>query len=85
MPLNQDVDDVSILIDSPPEILSLALDLHEDLVQVPYVAIRPWRHLSFRAYPGPNFRHHCRMVSCVTVIPRFASSSSTSRKLRQNR
>ena len=38
MRLDEDVDDVAILIDGTPEILPLALDRDEDLVQVPRVA-----------------------------------------------
>jgi len=33
---------------------------------------------------GPNFRHPCLMVSGETMMPRFARSSSTSRKLKEN-
>jgi hypothetical protein len=33
----------------------------------------------------PNFRHHWRTVSYVTTIPRWARSSSTSRKLSEKR
>ena len=36
--LDEDVDDVAILIDGPPEIVPLSLDGDEDLVQVPCVA-----------------------------------------------
>ncbi len=35
--LNQDVDHVSILIHSPPYIVPLPLDVHEELIQVPDV------------------------------------------------
>jgi hypothetical protein len=42
--LNQDIDHVSILIHGPPQIMSLSLDGHEELVQVPDVA-----QLSFSA------------------------------------
>lgn len=35
--------------------------------------------------PQVHFRHHCLIVSYETKIPRFASSSPTSQKLRQNR
>jgi hypothetical protein len=41
MSLNQDVDHVSILIDGPPEVVPLALDIHEELVQVPNVSQLP--------------------------------------------
>jgi len=37
------------------------------------------RRRSALAYCWPNFRHHCRTVSYVTMTPRSASSSSTSR------
>jgi hypothetical protein len=36
--LNQDIDHVSILVHSPPEIVPLSLDVHEELVQVPDVS-----------------------------------------------
>jgi hypothetical protein len=39
--LNQDIDHVSILVHSPPEIVPLALDIHEELVQVPDVSQLP--------------------------------------------
>jgi hypothetical protein len=29
MPLNEDIDHIPILVDSPPEIVPLALDVHE--------------------------------------------------------
>jgi hypothetical protein len=38
MPLNEDVDHIPILVDSPPKIVPLALDVHEELVQVPGVS-----------------------------------------------
>jgi hypothetical protein len=36
--LHQDIDHISILIHSPPEIVALPLDGHEQLVQVPDVS-----------------------------------------------
>jgi hypothetical protein len=36
--LDEDVQDVALLVDRPPEVLSLAVDLDENLVQVPLVA-----------------------------------------------
>src|SRR5665811_1593572 len=36
--LNQDVDHVALLVDGPPQVVSLTPDLHEDLVHVPNVA-----------------------------------------------
>jgi hypothetical protein len=38
MPLNQDVDRVSILVYRTPEIVPLSLDVHEELIQVPDVS-----------------------------------------------
>jgi hypothetical protein len=36
--LDQNINHVTILVDSPPQILSLALDSHEQFIQVPHVA-----------------------------------------------
>jgi hypothetical protein len=36
--LNEDVDHIPVLIDGPPEIVPLALDVYEQLVQVPDVS-----------------------------------------------
>ena len=36
--LDEDIEDISVLVHSAPEILPLALDRHEELVQVPCVA-----------------------------------------------
>ena len=36
--LDQDVQDVAVLVDGPPQVLPIAVDLDEDLVQVPLVA-----------------------------------------------
>jgi hypothetical protein len=36
--LNEDIDHVSILIHSPPGIVALSSDVHEELIQVPNVA-----------------------------------------------
>lgn len=38
MGLDENIDYVTILVDSPPQILSLTLDRHEQFVQVPAVA-----------------------------------------------
>jgi hypothetical protein len=39
--LEQDVDDLAVLVDGPPEVLTLAADCHEELVQMPRVANWP--------------------------------------------
>ena len=36
--LDEDVDHIAVLVDGPPEILTLALDVDEELVQVPRIA-----------------------------------------------
>jgi hypothetical protein len=38
MRLNENIDHVTILVDGPPQILSLTLDHHEQFVQIPSVA-----------------------------------------------
>jgi hypothetical protein len=42
------------------------------------------RRRSLRANSEPNLRDQFRMLSCVTVMPRFARISSTSRRLKLN-
>ena len=66
--LNKEVEHISVLVDRPPEILSLTVDRDEDFVQMS--PIRPCRRFSVRGYLGPNFRHHCRTVSYEAMIPR---------------
>ena len=38
IPLNQDIDQVAVLVDGPPQVVAFASDLHEDVVQVPDIA-----------------------------------------------
>jgi hypothetical protein len=59
----RDVDHVAVLIHGTPQILLLAVDSNEDLVQVPAVAEPTLTRFSFRALSGPNFRHQRRIVS----------------------
>jgi len=49
MRLNQDVDHVAVLVHGTPQILLLAVDSHEDLVQVPVVAQPSLTCFNFRA------------------------------------
>ena len=51
----------------------LSLALQESSKESPR---RPCRRFNRRAYSGPNFPHHCRMVSYDTKMPRLASKSS---------
>ena len=39
--LEQDVDELAVLVDGPPEVLTLAADCHEEFVQMPRVADWP--------------------------------------------
>src|ERR1700682_5004907 len=39
--LEQDVDDLAVLVDGPPETLTLATNRHEEFVEMPRVADRP--------------------------------------------
>ena len=69
MRLYQDVDHVSILIHGPPQILLLAVESDEDLIQVPLVTEPSLSSLQFPSIAGTNFSHHCRIVSYETMIP----------------
>ena len=54
MPLNEYVDYIPVLIDGPPEIVALALDVHEDLVQVPHISQPPLSTLELSRVLGPE-------------------------------
>ena len=64
------VDHVVILVHRAPRILALTLDGDEDLIQCHVSPRRPCRRFSPREYSGPNSRHHFRIMSYETVIPR---------------
>jgi hypothetical protein len=83
--LEQDIDDHTVLVDGPPEVLTPTANRHEELVQVHVSPTVATRCRSRRAYARPNVSHQCRMDSYETVIPRWARRSSTSRKLRVKR
>jgi hypothetical protein len=53
--LNQDVDHVAVLIHGTPEILLLAVDSNEDLVQVPHIAEATLTPLQFSGIVGTEF------------------------------
>jgi hypothetical protein len=55
--LDEDVEDVAVLVDGPPQILTTAVDRHEHLVEVPLVAGRGWRRRRPAAKTGPNLAH----------------------------
>src|SRR4051812_1688995 len=51
--LHQDVEDVPILTDCPPQIMNLAADADEHLVSIPFVArLRPAALQGRREYPA---------------------------------
>jgi hypothetical protein len=54
MSLNEYVDQISVLIDCPPEKVPLALDVHEDLVQVPDIAEPTLAPLEIPCVLGPK-------------------------------
>ena len=61
--LDQDVDDVTVLVDGRPEILLTTLNVHEEFVQVPGVAQPSLLALETTGVRRPNVRHHCRIAS----------------------
>ena len=72
------------VVNGAPEIAELAIDLHEDFVQMPSpfdVAVNARKALlpDLAANIGPNRFHQKRMVSWLMSIPRSASRSSTFR------
>jgi hypothetical protein len=83
--LEQDVDDLTVLVDGPPKILTLTADGHEEFVQMPGVTDRPGPLPEPPRVSEAKVSHQCRMDSYETVMPRCARRSSTSRKLRVKR
>ncbi len=60
---DQDIEDVTILINGSPKIMTLAADGDEQLVHVPDVTETTLSPPQARAYADPNFRHQDRMAS----------------------
>ena len=83
--LDKDVENKALLVDRAPEPVLLAGDAEDNLVKMPFVATPGARRRRRLANSLPNFRHHCRIVSSVTAMPRAASISSTVRRLNGNR
>jgi hypothetical protein len=74
----------AILVNSPPQIMLLAVDLDEDLIDKERITIAPV--FSFPIYWRTQLRtFHKRIASRLTVMPGSASRSSISRWLRLNR
>jgi hypothetical protein len=61
--LNQDIDHVAVWIHGTPEILLLAVDSNENLLQVPHIAETPLTPLQFSGIVGTEFLHHSRIAS----------------------
>jgi hypothetical protein len=45
--LHQDIDDVAVLIDSPPDVLQLAVDVQEKLIEMPSITEATLQPLQF--------------------------------------
>src|SRR5277367_5495757 len=74
----------ALVIDGTPEMAELAVDLHEDLIQMPPPLMKPriWATRLFSISPaniGPNRFHQNRTVSWLMSIPRPDKRSSTLR------
>ncbi len=77
---------IAILINRPPQVVDLPVDFEKDARPACHLSPNlPRRFFNALAYVCPNFRHHCRIVSWVTITPRSAIISSISRKLREKR
>ena len=83
--LHEDIERISVLIDRAPQIHEFAIDLAEDLVEVPRVSEAASASPQSYAYSAPNLSVHKRIAPCDTSMPRSSIISCTSRKLRQNR
>ncbi len=77
--LNKAVQHAARLVDGAPQGVGFPIDCEEALVEVPCIARRARRRRNVFASVCPHVRHHCRTVSSVTITPRSASNSSTSR------
>ena len=83
--LDQNIENEAVLVDGTPEPMLLSGDADDDLIKVPFVATAGARRRMRLANSRPNLRPHCRIVSCVTEMPRAANISSTMRRLNGNR
>ena len=72
--LGEDIDDISAPINSAPEMLQLARDRHEELVQVPCVARATFSPLELWSVLHTKLPDHFRMASMDTMTPRLAST-----------
>ena len=82
MVLHQNVPHYSVLIDSPPKIMDLSPDPEKHFIKVHLSPGFGRRRLRAAAYCRPKRMTQSRMLSWLTVTPRAARISSTSRRLR---
>lgn len=79
--LDEEIENEAILVDGTPKPMLLPGDADDDLVEVPLVATARRSPTDAVGEFPAEFRLHCRIVSCVTDMPRAASISSTIRRL----
>jgi hypothetical protein len=80
--LHENVQHDAVLVHRTPQTMQRAADADEHFVEMPGVSwLRP-SPAKPSGEVGTNFRHQCRMLSCVTKMPCSARISSTSRRLR---
>ena len=60
---DQDVEDVAVPVDGPPQILPTAVDRQEHLVEMPLVAGSGLAAAQAGRVDGSELAHHCRIVS----------------------
>ena len=84
-PLNEDIKDVTVLVDRTPQVVAVTLNRDKYLVEVPGVDEAPLAPLRSASIYRPNLPQHCLMAVQETMTARWARMSSTSRRLRQKR
>lgn len=74
-----------MLVDRAPQVMDFAVDPDEDLVEVPFVAGAGAPTTQQTGVGLPELGTPAPVVSQLTTTPRASISSSTSRKLSENR
>ena len=83
--LDENIKNEAVLVDGAPEPMLLPAKLMTNSSRCHLSPRRDARRRIRLANSRPNLRPHCRIVSCVTEMPRAASISSTMRRLNGNR
>jgi len=83
--LDQDVEDIAVLVDGPPQVVTTAGDRQEHLVEVPLVAGSGLAAAQAGRVDGSELGAPPPDRLYVTITPRTSMSPSTSRKLSGNR